>query len=371
MKKIVLLSLAFCFANASYSQTSKEVSIKGTVSNLPRNITKAYLIELNKEQVPMDSAIIDDKGNFTFKTAKVKSPNFYSVQFEPKKSVVLILSPGEKVVFSSDATDLMNKMNIKGSVESELVFSTQSMVSKFEKKLDSLENVYETQKTSPKADSIYASLIKQYESIEKEKNDKISEFVKLHKQNLSSLFFIEKMNFDDNFTLLQEVDALLFAKYPTVIFVEELHKKVQSAAKLAIGAVAPEITLADPDGNLISLSSLRGKYVLIDFWASWCSPCRKENPNVVKLYADFKDKGFEIIGVSLDRSKDAWVNAIKADNLTWKHISDLKYWQSVAAKEYGVEGIPFTVLLDKEGKIIAKSLRGEALRMKLEELLGK
>ena len=371
MKNLFFFSILFLFGNIAFAQNIKQVSINGTVSNLARDIKQAYLIELNKDQVVIDSASINEKGSFTFKTEKIKSPNFYLVKFDAKKTIVLILTPGEKVVFSSDANDLMNKMSIKGSVESELVFNTQKMLGKYEAKLDSLENIYETNKTSERADSIYASLIKEYESIETEKNLKISEFVKSNKQNLSSLFFVEKMNFDENFALLQDLDKVLYEKYAGIIFVEELHRKVQNAAKLAIGAVAPEITLADPDGNLISLSSLKGKYVLIDFWASWCSPCRKENPNVVKLYADFKDKGFEILGVSLDRSKDNWINAIKADDLTWIHISDLKFWQSQAAKDYSVEGIPFTVLLDKDGKIIAKGLRGEALRKKLEELLGK
>lgn len=371
MKKTFFILSALFFASFAIAQNPKEVSIKGTVSNLPRNILKAYLVEMNKDQVKIDSAGIDEKGNFSFKTDKIKSSNFYSIQFEPKKSVVLILSPGEKVVFNSDATDLMNKMSIKGSTESEYVFTAQKGIKILENKIDSLEAVYNANNSSPKADSLNAILLTAYDKLEKEINNKIAEFVQAHKNGLSALFFVDKMNFDDNFPLLQEVDKSLYAKYPEVIFVSELHKKIEVLAKVAIGAIAPEITLADPDGVLFSLSSLRGKYVLIDFWASWCSPCRKENPNVVKLYANYKDKGFEILSVSLDRDKEKWVNAIKADNLTWKHISDLKFWQSQAAKDYGVQSIPFTVLLDKDGKIIAKGLRGEALKTKLEELLDK
>ncbi|MFT5337296.1 MAG: thiol-disulfide isomerase/thioredoxin, partial [Luteibaculaceae bacterium] len=113
-----------------------------------------------------------------------------------------------------------------------------------------------------------------------------------------------------------------------------------------------------------------GKYVLIDFWASWCRPCRAENPNVVAMYKKYKRKGFEIYSVSLDRTKDAWVNAIKQDGLTWTHVSDLKFWQSEGAKTYGVSGIPFTVLIDKEGKIIATNIRGESLRNKMKEIFG-
>ena len=141
-------------------------------------------------------------------------------------------------------------------------------------------------------------------------------------------------------------------------------------ANVSTGQSAPEISLDTPDGEKLSLSDLKGKYVLVDFWASWCKPCRLENPNVVRAYNKYKDKGFEILGVSLDRNRDRWLQAIAADGLTWKHVSDLKYFQSKAAVDYGVSAIPFTVLVDKDGKIIAQNLRGANLDKKLEELFG-
>lgn len=137
-----------------------------------------------------------------------------------------------------------------------------------------------------------------------------------------------------------------------------------------IGAVAPDLSFPTPTGESLSLSSLRGQYVMLDFWASWCGPCRKENPNVVRLYAQYHSKGFEILGVSLDQDPNRWKQAIGADGLTWPHISDLKGWSSEAAQIYQVRSIPQTFLIDPQGRIIAKGLRGEELENKLAELLG-
>ena len=156
--------------------------------------------------------------------------------------------------------------------------------------------------------------------------------------------------------------------YPeATAFAEE---QAASLATFAIGAEAPGFAGQSPDGETITLESLRGKVVLIDFWASWCGPCRKENPNVVRVYDEYKDKGFEILGVSLDNKKDRWVKAIADDNLTWPQISDLQGWRSAVARQYGVSSIPQTVLLDAEGRILARNLRGAALEQKLAEVFA-
>ena len=156
----------------------------------------------------------------------------------------------------------------------------------------------------------------------------------------------------------------------TSYFGKQIKETLDAALLTNIGKPAPNFTLKNTEGKDVALSSFKGKYVLVDFWASWCGPCRAENPAVVKAYQKFKDKGFTILGVSLDDKKDKWLEAIKKDKLDWTQISDLKGWKSSAASLYGIKGIPMNFLIDKDGKIIAKGLRGEDLEKKLGEVMN-
>jgi peroxiredoxin len=151
---------------------------------------------------------------------------------------------------------------------------------------------------------------------------------------------------------------------------KEMAERIEVAKKTGVGRMAMDFTQNDTLGNPVSLSSFKGKYVLIDFWASWCGPCRQENPNVVKAFNNYKDKGFTVLGVSLDQpnAKDKWMKAIHDDNLTWTQVSDLKFWKNEVAVQYGIQAIPQNFLIDPQGKIIGKNLRGEGLNKKLEEL---
>jgi peroxiredoxin len=165
-----------------------------------------------------------------------------------------------------------------------------------------------------------------------------------------------------------------FPGNPLLAEIEKNNKAQQQAAQSAggdswVGKSVPDLSLPDVNGKKVSISSFRGKYLLIDFWASWCGPCRMENPNVVEAYKTFKGKNFTILGVSLDKDKDAWKKAISQDHLTWTHISDLKYWNSQAVETFGFQGIPFNVLVDPSGKVIAQELRGNDLENKLKEVL--
>ena len=173
-----------------------------------------------------------------------------------------------------------------------------------------------------------------------------------------------------NITFIDSIASELQDEMPKNFHVASLISQVLTRKSLTIGEEAPEIALENPAGETITLSSLRGKYVLVDFWASWCGPCRRENPNVVRVYHEYSDRNFEILGVSLDRTRSKWLQAIAQDGLRWLHVSDLKYWKSQAAVDYQINAIPATFLIDPNGKIIAKNLRGENMEAKLKEIFG-
>jgi peroxiredoxin len=168
---------------------------------------------------------------------------------------------------------------------------------------------------------------------------------------------------------MKAVRAKLDASLAGSEYVNQIESMISRMEKVQVGSVAPDFTLPDVDGNPVSLSSFRGKYVLVDFWAAWCPDCRKENPNIVAAWEKYKDKNFAVLGVSLDRKRDQWLAAIEKDNLTWTQVSDLKYWDSEAAVLYCIRWIPMSFLIDPEGKIVAIGLEGEELHNKLEELL--
>ncbi|MEA3318297.1 MAG: TlpA disulfide reductase family protein, partial [Bacteroidota bacterium] len=184
-----------------------------------------------------------------------------------------------------------------------------------------------------------------------------------------------------DYKYFEKVDSCLSQNFPNTEITKTFHKQVLNISskinaqisldnKVSIGFKAPEIALPTPNGDTISLSSLEGKYILLNFWASWCIPCRTETPKLIKIYKKYKNKGFEIYQVSLDRKEESWKNAIKKDNLNWINVSDLKFWDSAPAKIYNIRSIPTNFLINKKGIIIAKNLRGEALEIKLSELFN-
>ncbi|MCL2245682.1 MAG: TlpA family protein disulfide reductase [Lentimicrobiaceae bacterium] len=229
---------------------------------------------------------------------------------------------------------------------------------------------YTQQEAQRNASNIVQKYQNFFDTEYKKRHDVVINYVLANKNDLAVLMFIDLFKKDEHPELHKEVINALHESYPEQpIVVERFKKESAPAGATSVGAMAPELAFENPEGKIMKLSDLKGKVVLLDFWASWCRPCRMENPNVVKVYNKYHAKGFEIYSVSLDRDKAGWVKAIEADGLIWSyHVSDLGYWQSQAAKIYGVSSIPATFLIGKDGRIIAKNLRGAALENALKEL---
>jgi thiol-disulfide isomerase/thioredoxin len=323
----------------------------------------------------LDSAKLDAKGNFVFnKTAD--HIGFYRIRVGMENFGMLVLDSLQGVKITGSAKDIAKTYKVEGSEETEAFMAFQAVSKEGQTHMDSLQGKFEAamgmfdKKDSAKLDSLNLAFQGPYNKLLDKMSEKMTNAIKAHTKSYAALAFLPMLNPEKSETLFKELSKNLSEKYPKSKEVQSFEKQVKDLYKLAGGSAAPEISQASPDGKMQTLSSLKGKVVLIDFWASWCKPCLKESPNVVKLYDKYKSKGFEILGVSLDKEKEDWVKAIADYKLNWIHVSDLAWWKNKAALDYGVQSIPFTVLLDKEGNIIAKGLRGEELEAKVAEILG-
>ncbi len=364
----VILLLSFCDGNKKNSS----FQLKGTLSD-----SKAETLYLEKlgsaKQVIIDSVILDEKGNFEF-TNYTPKIGFYRIKTNDKNFAMLVLDSADKVTITGSVKDLGNTFKVEGSSETTIFIEYNNLSKSRDIKLDSLNKAFqllmETNKMdSKRMDSLSAIFETPYNSIINQSNILMVDKITKNTNMYSSIMAIQALDPDKYSDLYKSLDAGLSKKFPKDKNVIMFHEVVKRMLSTNVGQFAPEISLPSPDGKEIALSSLKGKLVLIDFWASWCGPCRKEMPNVVKIYSKFKNKGFEIYGVSLDQDKEKWMEAITKDGINWPQVSDLKYWDNVAARIYNVQGIPYTVLIDKDGKIIAKNLRGQELEKKIAEVL--
>jgi peroxiredoxin len=368
-KRIFFASLFLFFATSflpAFSQLKNEVNIKGSLKN--STYTSATLFQIGKEMNQVAVIPIDKDGNFTYKL-ELKATDFYRLQFDNSTFVMCIFQAGENVEISSDVKDFMNQLVVKGSEQTEQIFKNQKLITTTKAKLDSISNASYQILASPKYDSLQKVYSAAYDKISKKLTIALSEFVEKNLGSLAILFIQDNLKVDDNIDLYSKADSVLMKRYPENFYVNNFTMQIEASKKTRVGSVAPDFTLADTNGVNVSLSLFKGKYLLVDFWASWCGPCMKEVPNVQKLYADFHSKGFEILGVSLDKDKASWTRAIRTKPLPWTQVSDLKQWKSMVVPLFNISGIPYTLLLDKEGKIIAKGLRGDELYKKVESLM--
>ena len=315
----------------------------------------------------VDTLQVASDSTFRYSLRNVK-PGFYRINFYGKQYVNLVLDDENvRITVDGDRPDGLAK--VEGSTDTDYFNAINEIMQDMQNQINGMNADYMKARADGNAEAMTA-IEQRYKQIEQDNSNKIKNKITEMGTSLTAFYAVNYLDAEKEFTFLKALADKFQQELPDSRYTQQFVSQIGALSKLAIGMTAPDIALPNPEGDTVRLSSLRGNYVMIDFWAAWCKPCRMENPNVVRLYDKYKDKGFEIYGVSLDRTKDAWVDAIAQDNLTWKHVSDLQYFNSEAASLYNINAIPATVLLDKEGKIIAKNLRGQALEEKLGEIFG-
>jgi len=373
MKK--LFTIVFCtatlFACNNENQKGK-FTVSGELKNAPDQ--KVYLEELyfsEKDPVILDTIEIKN-GKFTI-SALAPEQGLYRLRFEKTEAPFIFINDNPSIKVTADYNKLSLETIVFNSSANQLLRNFITSINTRRKSLEEKTAALQQYPSPVETDSLYNVLKKEVSSQESAYKNYIIQYLDTTSNAVMAMFSLGYTRDIEPDKLEKTITGLTrrFPNTPAIVAIVAQYNQMiaQYKAKPSDGKLAPDINMADTSGKPFALSMLRGKYVLVDFWASWCGPCRGENPNVVKAYNKFKNKNFTVLGVSLDKDKASWVKAINDDNLNWYHISDLKYWSSAAVALYGFDGIPYNVLVNTEGQIIGSNLRGEALEMKLGELI--
>jgi peroxiredoxin len=386
MKSKLLFLLTFSLAFAACKDNS--IKISGKINN---QLKGEYLMlqELKANSLEtVDSLKLSENGEFSFKK-EISYPTFYLLKTSNENFLTILSEPGENLKISAEYNKLGIPESIKGSEGTQKMIDYNKALKNTIDKLGGLQEIYSQNSGSPELDKVMATLDSTAQNYLKEINIYTKKYIDENITSLVSLVALYQqvalqvyvLNPLEDLKYFVKVDSSLFKLYPESEPVKALHEQVKELVDRvgiekgtdAVQSSAPEIpdiALPSPAGEIIKLSSTRGKVVLLDFWAAWCPPCRRENPNLVMAYNTYKSKGFEIFQVSLDKTREEWVKGIEQDYLgRWIHVSDLKYWNSSVVSQFNIKSIPYNMLLDRDGKVIATNLRGENLMKKLAEVI--